>query len=83
MSFEVRLQSAAQKELNAIPDEDYRKIAEAISGLEENPYPRKVKKLKGSELWRVRVGNYRIVYVIDKAAGSVIIVRVARRQEDT
>lgn len=83
MSYEVRLRRAAQKGLDAIPQNGYEAVAEAISTLKENPRPPKVKKLADSGLWRVRVGRYRIVYAIDDGARSVTIVRVARRKEDT
>lgn len=83
MSYEVRLRRAAQKGLDALSEQDYKRVAEAITSLGENPRPRRVKKLADSGLWRVRVGQCRIVYAIDDKAKLVIIVRVARRTEDT
>jgi len=83
VSYEVILRRAAQKELDAIPAKDYETVAKAISALKENPRPLRVKKLAESGLWRVRVGQYRIVYAIDDEAQLVTIVRVARRKEDT
>ena len=83
MSYEVRLRRAAQKGLDALSERDYAKAAAAITALGENPRPRRVKKLADSGLWRVRVGQCRIVYAIDDKAQTVIIVRVARRKEDT
>ncbi len=83
MGYTVRLRPSAQKELDIIPEQDYRRISKIISALEQNPRPPKVKKLAGSDLWRPRMGNYRVVYVINDAEKVIIIVRVARRQEDT
>ena len=83
MTYEARLRRAAQKVLDSLPDQDYGRIAEAISTLEGNPRPPRVKKLADSGLWRIRVGQYRIVYAIDDEAQLVTIVRVARRKEDT
>ena len=83
MSYEVRLRRVAQKELDALSGRDYEMIATAISKLEQNPRPKRTKKLAESGLWRVRVGYYRVVYAIDDEAQSVIIVRIARRKEDT
>ena len=83
MSYEVGLRRAAQRGLDALPERDYEMVAMAISALKENPRPPRVKKLADSGLWRVRVGQHRIVYSIDDEAQSVMIVRVARRKEDT
>ncbi len=81
MSYEVRLRRAAQKGLDNLPEPDYETVAEAIATLEENPRPPRVKKLADSGLWRIRVGQHRIVYAIDDEAQLVTIVRVARRKE--
>ncbi len=83
MSYRVRLRRAAQKELDELIGRDYEAIAKAISALEQEPRPPRVKKLALSGLWRVRVGRYRVVYAIDDKQGLVIVVRVARRTEDT
>jgi len=83
LSYEVRLRRAAQKELDFLSAKDYRAVARVIDSLEKNPRPHKVKKLADSGLWRIRLGRYRIVYAIDDDNKLVIIVRVARRKEDT
>jgi mRNA-degrading endonuclease RelE of RelBE toxin-antitoxin system len=51
--------------------------------LGKEPRPSKVKKLAESGLWRIRIRQYRIVYVIDDEARLVTIVRISRRREDT
>ncbi len=83
MSYEVRLRRAAQKELDALSGPDYEAIAKAISTLEQNPRPPRVKKLADSGLWRIRVGQYRVVYAIDDESRVITVVRVARRKENT
>lgn len=83
MSYEVNLRRVAQKGLDALSERDYEIVARAISILEDNSGPPRVKKLADSGLWRIRVGQYRIVYAIDDARRVVTIVRVARRREDT
>jgi len=83
VGYEVRLRRSAQKELDALPEQDYEKVAKVIGTLEENPRPPRVKKLADSALWRIRVGQYRVVYAVDDEAQSVTIVRVARHKEDT
>jgi mRNA interferase RelE/StbE len=69
--------------LDALSERDYEIVAKTISTLEENPRPPRVKKLADSGLWRIRVGQYRIVYAIDDETRVVTLVRVARRREDT
>ena len=83
MSYEVSLRRVVQKGLDALSERDYEIVAKAISALEDNPRPPRVKKLADSGLWRIRVGQYRIVYAVDDATRVVTIVRVARRREDT
>ncbi len=83
MSYQVRLRRAAQKQLDRLVRRDYQTVARAISALEQEPRPRGVKKLAESGLWRIRVGRYRVVYNINDEEHLVIVVRVARRTEDT
>ncbi len=83
MSYQVRLRRAAQKQLDGLTGRDYQAIARAILALEQDPRPFGVKKLAESGLWRIRLGRYRVVYAIDDKENLVIVVRVARRTEDT
>ena len=83
MSYQVRLRRVAQKQLDGLAGRDYQAVGDAISNLEHEPRPKRVKKLAESGLWRIRVGRYRIVYAIDDKESLVIVVRVAQRVEDT
>ena len=83
MSYQVKLRRAAQKQLDRLVGQDYQVVATVISTLEREPRPRGVKKLAESGLWRIRVGQCRVVYNIDDVERLVIVVRVARRTEDT
>ena len=83
MSYQVRLRRAVQKQLDKLAEHDYEIIAEAISALELEPRPLGVKKLAGSGLWRIRVRRYRVVYAINDEECVVIVVRIAKRAEDT
>ena len=83
MGYEVKIRNAAQKGLDTLTGKEYRAVAEAISSLEETPRPPKVKKLADSDLWRIRVKRCRVIYAINDTAKEIIIVRVARRSEDT
>lgn len=83
MSYRIELRRAAQKQLDKLTGRDYEAVGRAISTLQEEPRPPQVKKLAETGLWRIRVGAYRIVYAIDDKQKLVIVVRVARRTEDT
>jgi mRNA interferase RelE/StbE len=74
--YEVLLERTAEKELRRLPSKVHDRIVEAISALGTDPRPPGCRKLTGSKSdWRVRVGDYRVVYEI---ADSVRIVRVHR-----
>ncbi len=83
MNYQVKLRRAVQKQLDKLAGNDYEIVARAISALEQEPRQRGVKKLAESGLWRIRVGQYRVVYNINDEERLVIVVRVARRAEDT
>jgi mRNA interferase RelE/StbE len=57
------------------------RIATAIDGLEINPRPTGAAKLAGSDDFRIRVGDYRIVYAVDDSRRIVIVARIAHRRE--
>jgi len=79
---ELRLARSARKELEALPDAALVRIARALDALPPNPRPRGCKKLRGaSDLWRVRVGDYRIIYHLDDRA-HLIEVRAIRDRKD-
>ena len=60
----------------------FRKLYKKISALASNPRPPGSIKLKGySDHWRIRVGNYRVVYILYDAAKEIHITRVAHRKE--
>jgi mRNA interferase RelE/StbE len=84
VSYQIELRRVAQKQLDQLPEPEYKAIAEIISSLAQKPRPLRVKKLADSGLWRIRVRKYkRVVYAIDDEAQMVTIVRIARRREDT
>ena len=83
MSYEVHLRPIAKKQLDSIAGNAYNSIDKVISALENNPRPINTKKLTEIGLWRVRAGNYGIIYAIDDDAKLVTIVRIAKRSKDT
>ncbi len=81
MSYQVRILRSAEKEMDRLPVTVHARLSKRILSLEENPHPRGVKKLSGREEYRLRVGDYRILYVIDHGNHTVTIVAVGHRRE--
>ncbi len=61
MKYEVLLEGKARRHLERLPADVLKKIDKALTGLEKNPRPPGVEKLTGHALWRIRVGDYRII----------------------
>ena len=73
---------SARKELEALPDIVLERAAIKIGSLGASPRPSGCKKLKGrKDQWRIRVGDWRIVYIIDDAFRMVQVTRIAHRRE--
>jgi mRNA interferase RelE/StbE len=79
--FELRLKPSVAKDLHGIPREDVRRILARIETLRENPRPPGSEKLSGQERYRVRQGNYRILYTVADAEVVVEIVKIGHRRE--
>ena len=80
--YRVELTSRAQRELDDIAESELERILIAIRKLEENPRPQGVRKL-GGPIYRIRVGDWRVVYAVFDKDRLVIIGKVARRAEHT
>ncbi len=81
MSYQLRILHPAEKEMDRLPATIHARLSKRILSLEENPRPRGIKKLSGREEYRLRVGNYRVLYVIDDGNHTVTIVAVGHRRE--
>jgi mRNA interferase RelE/StbE len=79
----VTIRKQALKELELIPKKDNRQISKAIDELSVNPRPNGCKKLKGETeyMWRIRVGNYRLLYTIEDRIKIVEIRKVGHRKD--
>jgi mRNA interferase RelE/StbE len=81
LAYALVLTRAARKDLDRLPWEVLERADPVILGLAENPRPFASEKLQGFEnLYRIRVGKYRIIYEIDKAASIVTIAKIAHRK---
>ena len=82
MTYAVLLLPIAEREWRKLPREIQPRINRALLALEGTPRPHGVTKLSGSsDRWRVRVGDYRIIYHIDDAACQVTVLRIAHRRQ--
>ena len=81
-SYNVEVsKSVRKKDLPAIPKSDVVKIVKRIEGLADNPFPEGAIRLKSREEWRIRQGDYRILYVVEHDIVTVFVVKVGHRRE--
>ena len=74
--------SRVRRELASLSESDHQRIIDALRGLSDNPRPRGSTRIRG-DIYRIRVGRFRILYAIDDAERTVVIGSVRRRSEDT
>ena len=81
MGHLIRFKSSADKELDALSEQQRIQIFRAIKNLANNPRPSGCKKLKSRDAYRIRVGDYRVIYEIHDNILVVLVIRIAQRQE--
>jgi mRNA interferase RelE/StbE len=80
--YAVLLRPAAGRDRRHLPPDIRRRISELLLALETDPRPMGTVKLAGQQnRWRMRVGDYRIIYEIADAADQVLVLRIAHRRE--
>jgi mRNA interferase RelE/StbE len=80
--YVLEIKQSAQKELNALDEALFTRIDRKILALADNPRPAGCKKLKGfKDQWRIRSGDWRLVYILDDAAKVISVTRIAHRRE--
>lgn len=81
-SFEIHWRSSTKKDLRRIPRDDVSRILSSVMKLAEEPLPHGSEKLAGADhTYRVRVGDYRVVYELLRATNAVQIQRVRHRKD--
>jgi len=78
-SYRILIKRSAAKELESLPLKDRRRIVRRIEGLAATPRPVGAEKLSGEEKYRVRQGDYRVLFTIDDAERTVMIVKIGQR----
>ncbi|PYI43568.1 MAG: type II toxin-antitoxin system mRNA interferase toxin, RelE/StbE family [Verrucomicrobia bacterium] len=81
MSWTVEVQRPAEKELAALPLQARERVASALRAMEDDPFPHGDKKLKARDGYRVRVGDYRILFTVNRAARLVRVGAIGHRKD--
>lgn len=79
--YKIEIKRSAQKEIKKLPDTVLKRVVEKITSLAQDPRPDGCKKLSGEEKYRVRVGDYRILYSIKDDVLLIYVVKVAHRKD--
>jgi mRNA interferase RelE/StbE len=81
LSYGVLILRRSQKELADLPRADYVRVRDAVAALADDPRPAGCKKLVGRDGWRIRSGDYRVIYEIDDAAAKVTVLHIGHRRD--
>lgn len=80
--YSLEIKQSAQRELDSLDNSVFRRIDRKILALADNPRPSGCMKLRGyKDQWRIRIGDWRVVYFVDDGAKAVTITRIAHRRE--
>jgi len=80
-SYKLLIKPSAAKELESLPKKDRRRLVVRIGGLAVEPRPPGCEKLSGHDLYRVRQGEYRVLYTIQDALLVVVVITIGHRRE--
>ena len=82
MAYKIHVLKPARRAINRLPESIRQRVGKAIESLADNPRPAGCVKLKGvDDLWRIRVGSYRVVYTIDDMKLIVLVVKLGDRKD--
>ena len=79
--FEIQFSNKALKELQNLPRPISKRIFEKIFLLKENPFKQNIKKLSGQPYFRLRIGDYRVIFAIWKKEFRILIIKIAHRKK--
>jgi mRNA interferase RelE/StbE len=79
--YTVFILPSAQKQLNKLPNAIATRIEDKLMELERDPRPTGCKKLKGRDAWRIRIGDYRVIYEISDGVLIVTVIAIGHRRE--
>jgi mRNA interferase RelE/StbE len=81
MEYRIEIERVALKSLKKIPEKEKSKIIKSIKNLAFDPYPVGAKKLSGRDGWRIRIGNYRVIYEINDSILYILVLDVDHRKD--
>jgi mRNA interferase RelE/StbE len=81
MKYKIIIAEQAIKALAKLPGKTRRQISEKIDALADNPRPAGIEKLQGADLYRIRSGDYRVIYQIKDNLLIVLVVRIGHRKD--
>jgi mRNA interferase RelE/StbE len=82
LAYRLEFTPRAARDFKSLDGSVRRRIAQRIDSLANNPYPSGIKKIEGEEeLYRLRVGDYRILYQVKKQTLLVLVVRIGHRRD--
>lgn len=81
MNYAISIQRRAQKELLNLPPGTYEQARDAIRALAHNPRPIGCQKLTARSGWRIRVGEFRVIYEIDDKKQSILVLHIGHRRD--
>jgi len=82
LKYSIHVTQSAQRELDALDELLFARVDRRILALANNPRPAGCKKLRGyKDLWRIRIGDYRVIFRIHDPARVVTVMHVAHRRE--
>ena len=81
MSYRLLILRRAQRELGDLPSDKYARLKEAILALAADPRPKHAAKLVSRDGWRLRIGDYRVIYEIDDQERTVTVLHVGHRRD--
>jgi mRNA interferase RelE/StbE len=80
--YAIEIKPTARKELDWLSNDLIARLLPKIEALSTNPRPPGCRKLRGyKDLWRIRAGVFRIVYIIDDSRATVSVTRIAHRKK--
>ncbi len=79
--YSIQFKASVRKDLRKIPKKDVLKILTKVESLADNPLPPQAEKLSGDDKYRIRQGNYRILYQIEDDVLVVTVVKVGHRRD--
>ncbi len=82
MRYAIEFKPSARKQLLALPLKDRVRVARKIDALADNPFPPGMKKLEATPVaWRIRVGDYRVIYEVQGQRLTVLVLRIGHRRD--